>query len=75
MDLRIVREGQWLHVVVPIALVLLHVVPETLHQRAIEPVGLPIRLGVVGRREVMPHPQEGAYRVEEFRSELRAIVG
>ena len=33
----------------------LHLVRETLHQRAIEPFGLPVRLGFVGRREIMPH--------------------
>ena len=75
MDRNIVREGQRLHVLVPIALVLLHVMPETLHQRAIEPFSLPIRLGVVGCHEIMPHPQEDAHRVKGLRSELRTIVG
>ena len=75
MDLRIVRKGQRLHVLVAIALVLLHVMSETLHQRAIELLGLPIRLGAVGRCEIMPHPQEGADRVEEVRDELTTIVG
>ena len=73
MDLLILRDGQRLHVVVPIALLLLHIVPETLHRRVIEPFGLPIRLGVLGRREVIPHHQEGAHCVEEFRRKFRTI--
>ena len=75
MDLPIVRDDQRLYVVVPIALVLLHLISELLHQRAVEPFGLHIRLGVVGRRGIVPHPQEGAYWVEGLRSELQTVIG
>lgn len=68
------REGQQLHLFVPIALVLLHVVLETLHKRAIKPLGLPIRLGRIGFREAMPQPYEVTYRDEDFCGELRTVI-
>ena len=75
VNLRVIREGQGLDLFVPVPVMLLEIVSEALYQCTVEPFGLPIHLGVIGGSQVMPHPQEGAHRVEELSGELWPVIG
>lgn len=75
MDFVIVCIGEYLNVVVPIALVIAHVAAEHSYDRSIEEFCLAVGLRVVGARECIRDHHHHTDPAEELRLELASVVG
>ena len=74
MCLGIIPKGDALGVQVPVFLIFGDVTPENRFNGPIEPLCLPVSLGVVGRSENVPCAESLAHRLEEFSDKLGTIV-
>jgi hypothetical protein len=71
----IVAEGYCSSKLIPVVLVLAHVAPKRVHDRAAKPLHLPICLGMVGRGKDFSNSEFSANRKEELCGKLSTVIG
>jgi hypothetical protein len=75
VNAEIVAEGYCLSKRIPVVLLLAHVAPKSVQDRAVKPPHLPICLRKIGRGKDFPNSEFSANRKEELCGKMSTVIG